>query len=389
MKKIAKVLSLVLALAMVFTLAACGGSNSAGSTTAASSTKAASTAASSTKAASTAASTAAASTEAAPAAADGTVYTFNIDFPNPETASAFRALTDWSAYLKEKSNGRLEMKIYSGGALGALPDCVSNCESGVTDGFWSGVTIYPGVFPATEVMGLPMLGAKNFKVVNKALNALLEEYPVITDEWKNFKVVALHSSAGSPILYSGEAASVQDILNGHNLRISNAYTTEWFAKLGANPVSLGINDGYENIQKSVIDGGLFFFDQVESSALYEVIKTLYVGQTIYPLNMLCLNIDKYNALPDDLKAIIDESGDFFLEASIGYFDEQQDRMIGVCEDHGVKVIYEDEASTEWLAGGADVAWQKWIDTINGQGLPGDEIFAKAQEYVQKFNAEEE
>ena len=373
MKKLSKVLALVLALAMVLSLAACGGSS-------AKPAEAASTAKSE------AAPAAEAKSEAAPA--DDTVYTFNIDFPNPETASAFRALTDWAAYLKEKSNGRLDMKIYSGGALGALPDCVSNCESGVTDGFWSGVTIYPGVFPATEVMGLPMLGAKNFKVVNKVLNALLEEYPVISDEWSQFKVIALHSSAGSPILYSGEADSVENMLKGHNLRISNAYTTEWFTKKGANPVSLGINDGYENIQKSVIDGGLFFFDQVESSALYEVIKTLYVGQTIYPLNMLCLNIDKYNALPDDLKAIIDESGEFFLNSSIGYFDEQQERMIGVCEDHGVKIIKEDDASIEWLSDGAEAAWQKWVDTINGQGLPGDEILAKAQEYIEKFNAEE-
>ena len=376
MKKVTKVLALVLTLAMVLSLAACGGSSSGSS--------AASTAKSS--AAPAAAASSAKSEAAAPA--DDTVYTFNIDFPNPETASAFKALTDWSEYLKEKSNGRLDMKIYSGGALGALPDCVANCESGVTDGFWSGVTIYPGVFPATEVMGLPMLGAKSYKVVNKALNALLAEYPVITEEWSQFKVIALHSSAGSPILYSKEADSVQDMLNGHNLRISNAYTTEWFTKKGANPVSLGINDGYENIQKSVIDGGLFFFDQVESSALYEVIKTLYVGQTIYPLNMLCLNIDKYNALPDDLKAIIDESGQFFLDSSIDYFDEQQDRMIKVCEDAGVKIIYEDEASTEWLADGAEAAWQKWVDTIDGQGLPGDEILAKAQEYIEKFNAEE-
>ena len=322
---------------------------------------------------------------AIPASAKDDVYTFNIDFPNPETASAFRALKDWAAYLEEKSEGRLIMKIYSGGALGALPDCVMNCESGVTDGFWSGVTIYPGVFPATEVMALPMIGAKNYKVVNDVLNALLAEYPVITDEWSQFKVVALHSSAGSPVLFKDEIGSIQDMA-GKNLRISNAYTTEWFTTKGANPVSVGINDGYENIQKSVIDGGLFFFDQVESSALYEVIKSLYVGQTIYPLNMLCLNIDKYNELPDDLKQIIDESGEFFLQTSIDYFDEQQDRMIGVCEDHDVKIVYEDEASIEWLKEGVESSWQKWVDTVSANGLPGQEILDKALEYIEVYNA---
>lgn len=369
--KIRKTLALLLALVMVLALTACG-------------SKAPAPAAEAPAADAPAAEAPAADAPAAEPA-DDTVYTFNIDFPNPETASAFRALTDWSKYLEEQSGGRLIMKIYSGGALGALPDCVANCESGVTDGFWSGVTIYPGVFPATEVMALPMIGAKNYKVVNDVLNALLAEYPVITDEWSQFKVVALHSSAGSPILFKGDVSSVKDMA-GKNLRISNAYTTDWFTNKGANPVSVGINDGYENIQKSVIDGGLFFFDQVESSALYEVIDSVYVGQTIYPLNMLCLNIDKYNALPDDLKKLIDDSGEIFLNSSIDYFDEQQERMIGVCEDHGVNIIYEDEESIEWLKEGVESAWQKWVDTVTANGLPGQEILDKAMEYIDTYNA---
>jgi TRAP-type C4-dicarboxylate transport system substrate-binding protein len=362
MKKLSKILALVLCLTMVLALCACGGS----SAPAASSGSAASSGAAETK-------------------TDDKVYTFKIDFPNPETASAFKALKDWSEYLKEKSNGRLDMQIYSGGALGKLPDCVTNCESGVTDGFWSGVTIYPGVFPATEVMALPMIGAKNYKVVNDVLNALLAEYPVIADEWSQFKVIALHSSAGSPILFADSISDIKEMA-GKNLRISNAYTTEWFTNKGANPVSLGINDGYENIQKSVISGGLFFFDQVESSALYEVINTLYVGETIYPLNMLCLNIDKYNALPDDLKAIIDESGAYFLKQSIDYFDDQETRMTKKCEDSGVKILKQTDESRAWLADGVESAWAKWVETINGKGLPGQEILDKAQEYIAKFNA---
>lgn len=365
MKKLQRILALALCLVMVLALAACGNSSAPADNNAN-------------------ANAPADNSNAAPAG-DGKVYSFNIDFPNPETASAYKALVDWSDYLKEQSGGRLDMKIYSGGALGALPDCVTNCETGVTDGFWSGVTIYPGVFPATEVMGLPMIGAKNYQVVNDVLNALLADYGVIADEWSQFKVVALHSSAGSPILFKDDISSVQEMA-GKSLRISNAYTTEWFTNKGANPVTVGINDGYENIQKSVIAGGLFFFDQVESSALYEVIDTLYVGETIYPLNMLCLNKDKYDELPDDLKKIIDESGDFFLETSVNYFNEQVDRMTKVCEDNGVKILHQDDESRAWLAEGVESAWQKWVDTVTANGLPGQEILDKALEYTEQFNA---
>ncbi len=315
---------------------------------------------------------------------DGKVYKIDIDYPNPESSTAFRALKDWEAHLEEASNGRLDITIYSGGALGALPDCVSNCESGVTDGFWSGVTIYPGVFPATEVMGLPMLGAKNYKVVNAVMNDLLANYEAVSSEWDQFKVVALHSSAGSPVLFKDDIGSIEN-MSGYNLRISNAYTTKWFESKGAAPTSLGINDGYEGINKGVIDGGLFFFDQVESSALYEVIDSIYVGETIYPLNMLCLNKDVYEGLPADLQQLIDESGEVFLSASIEYFDEQQERMLGVCEENGVNIMYATDETRAWLAEGVEDAWAAWVDTMNKNGLDGQAILDEAIRLIGEYN----
>ena len=327
---------------------------------------------------------------AAPAepADDGKVYTINIDFPNPETAVGYKVLVEWEKYIEEQSNGRIDVKVYSGGALGALPDCVTNCLSGITDGFWSGVTIYPGVFPGTEVMGLPMMGAKNFDVVNKVLNDLLENYPVISAEWEDLYVVTLHSSTGSPILFKDEIGTIEGMA-GYNLRLSNAYTSTWLASKGANPVSCGINDGYEAISKGVIDGGLFFFDQVQSSALHEVIDSIYVGETIYPLNMLCLNKDVYESLPADLQAVIDESGEFFLEKSIQFFEEQKAMLIDVLEEAGVNIIYETEESREFLAKDAEQAWALWVEKMNEYDYDGQAILDTALELIEKYNAEVE
>lgn len=330
------------------------------------------------------------SAPAAPAepADDGKVYTINIDFPNPETAVGYKVLVEWEKYIEEQSNGRIDVKVYSGGALGALPDCVTNCLSGITDGFWSGVTIYPGVFPGTEVMGLPMMGAKNFDVVNKVLNDLLENYPVISAEWEDLYVVTLHSSTGSPILFKDDIGTIEGMA-GYNLRLSNAYTSTWLASKGANPVSCGINDGYEAISKGVIDGGLFFFDQVQSSALHEVIDSIYVGETIYPLNMLCLNKDVYESLPADLQAVIDESGEFFLEKSIQFFEEQKAMLIDVLEEAGVNIIYETEESREFLAKDAEQAWALWVEKMNEYDYDGQAILDTALELIEKYNAEVE
>ncbi len=318
-------------------------------------------------------------------AGDGKVYKINIDYPNSENSAIYPVLKDWEKYVEENSGNRIDVQIYSGGALGSLFDCVSNCESGVTDGFWSGVTIYAGVFPNTEVMGLPMLGAKNQLVANAVLKDLYYNTDYLTKEWSNLHLVALHSSTASPILFANKAVDSADDMKGMNLRISNAYTSAWFEKLGANPVSCSINEGYENIQKGVIEGGLFFFDQVQSSELYEVIDSIVVTPTIYPLTMFCLNKDVYAGLPDDLKKVIDDSGEYFLSLLPDVYNKQYDAMIAKCEEAGVKVVYADDAFVAALQEAAKPAWDKWVETMNSNGYDGQAVLNKTLELIDKYN----
>jgi TRAP-type C4-dicarboxylate transport system substrate-binding protein len=319
---------------------------------------------------------------------DGKVYTFKIDYPNAENSAIYPVLVDWAAYIDEQSSGRLKAEIYSGGALGALPDCVNNAVAGLTDGFWSGVTIYPGVFPATEVLALPMLGANDQRVVTAALNAMLKEKDYIAKEWENLHVVALHSSTASPVLFNlgKEVKSAAD-LKGANVRISNAYTTTWMENLGANPISCGINDGYEYFEKGIINGGLFFFDQLQSSALYEPIDDLLIAPTIYPLTMFALNKDRYEELPDDLKAIIDGSGDWFVEQLPAVYDKQRTDMLQKCAENDVTVTEADETFLAEMSAAAKPAWDNWVKTMNDNGADGQQILDDALAYIARFNDE--
>lgn len=357
MKRMFKALALMLSIAMVLTLfSACN----SGSKTASS---------------------------AAPSAkTDNKVYTFKIDYPNAENSAVYPVLVNWAKYISEKSGGRLQATIYANGALGKLPDCVNNCVGGLTDGFWSGVTIYPGVFPGTEVFGLPMLGANNQKVVTAAMNKMLKETDYLTKEWSNLKVIAIHSATASPILFAAkkEIKSAADMA-GLKLRISNAYTTTWMKNLGASPVSVGINDGYEYIEKNIINGGLFFFDQLQSSALYEQIDYLLTANSIYPLTMFAMNKDVYNKLPDDLKKVIDESGDWFLEQVPGVHDTQVKNMLVKCQENNVKVESPSAAFVAEMTAAAQPTWQQWVDTLNGKGYDGKAILNTAQQYIKEFN----
>ena len=135
MKKRSMALILALVLCLAFALSACGGEDATTQTQAPSNGE---------------------STGNEENVADDTVYTFKIDYPNPENSAGYVALTEWSDMLREQSGGRLDFQIYANGQLGSIMDCVSNCVGGVTDGFWSALTLYAGSFRAAVDMARDM-----------------------------------------------------------------------------------------------------------------------------------------------------------------------------------------------------------------------------------------
>lgn len=379
-KNVKRILSLVLALCMVLALTSCG-SGSSGSS------------ASSTKAASTAASTAAVSetsaeAEAAPVA-DGEVIKWKIDYPNPENSCWYPLLVNWADWIREESGGRLDITIYPNGQLGSIMDCVTNVESGVTDGCWSSASLYPGVWPLTEMFCLPMLGPKGgdggMEPLQEAMQDIMKNEEFLS-QFDNVHMLLFHTADPGATIFKDEVSSMKD-LQGKTMRAMNTYGATWIEALGGTPVSISSNDGYENISKNVIDGGFWFFDQIESNALYEVIKTVVYGEAMYSPLFLCVGNESYNALPDDLKAIVDDSAQIFLDSVYPAVYAQQERVLKYLEDAGVKLILTSDEDLEWMREAAPVAWQNFVDSVSEKGYNGQAILDEFMGYIQKHNEE--
>lgn len=370
--KLTTVMALILIAAMM--LAGCGSSAST------------STNSDSTSASSSNTDTATGSTDTASVANDGQTYTFKIDYPNPENSCAYVCLTEWSDMLREQSNGQLDFQICANGQLGGIADCVSNCVGGLTDGFWSAMTIYAGLYRPAEALTLPMMGVKTGDVGSAVLTAMLGETDYYTESLSNLYVVTLHSSTPMPVGFkdSKEINSVADMA-GLNMRVTGGYNSNWVTAIGCNPVSVGSNDGYEYLEKGIINSYLYDWDKIESSALLEQTGYIIDGQVSASELLFCLNKDKYNALPDELKALIDDSAQWFRDRICELYDDQADRMIAQAESMNIPVVpISDELNAEFAAAAEDV-WQAWIEEMNAAGYDGQGIFDKTREYIDYYN----
>jgi len=382
-KNVKRILSLALALCMVFALTSCGSSSSSSAAPAAD-----------TKSETAAASTAAvseSSAEAAPAAEApaGEVIKWKIDYPNPENSCWYPLLVNWADWIREQSGGRLDITIYPNGQLGSIMDCVTNVESGVTDGCWSSASLYPGVWPLTEMFCLPMLGPKGgdggMEPLQEAMQDIMKNETFLS-QFDNVHMLLFHTADPGATIFKDKVSSMKEI-QGKTMRAMNTYGATWIEALGGTPVSISSNDGYENISKNVIDGGFWFFDQIESSALYEVIKTVIYGEAMYSPLFLCVGNEPYNALPDDLKAIVDDSAQVFLDSVYPAVYAQQERVLKYLEDAGVELILTSDEDLEWMREAAPVAWQTFVDNVSAQGYDGQAILDEFMGYIQKHNAE--
>ena len=383
-----KLFAMLLVAAMTLSLCACGGSsNSAAPAAAEKSTAAASTAASS-----AAADTQEASEAAAPAA-DGTVYTFRIDDPNPETATCSIILEDWKDWVYEKSNGQLVMEVYHNAQLGNIADCVTNCLAGISDGFWSAVSIYGGVFPVTSGIQLPMLGVRNCEVGSAVLMDLLRTTDYMDAEYygQGLFPVAIHAASTYTILiangndYADKAFTFDDFA-GLKMRTVSAELSDWATKIGAVPVSISSNEGYENLEKGVINAAIFDHDKIYTSHLLEVTDCLLDCHVSVPNLFLCLNQEKVNQLPEELQQVLKDSGDFFISELRDGYQQWIDANMKQAEELGIPSYTLDDETLDKMQAAAEETWQGWIESMNAQGYDGQAIFDKYQELIEKYNA---
>lgn len=157
--------------------------------------------------------------------------------------------------------------------------------------------------------------------------------------------------------------------------------------LGATAVGMPVPAVPESLSKCVIDATMLPWEVTGALKTSELVKnhTEFTGKALYTgAFLIAMNKDKYEALPDDLKAIIDANSGAEFSAMAGKFAGEADakaRQIAV--DLGNSITVLDAAqSAEWEAA-AKPTYDTWLAEsaaagFDGQALLNDAIGLLAQ-----------
>ena len=233
-----------------------------------------------------------------------TVYRFASESPRSDTQSI--AAERMAEVLKQKSGGKLDLKIFADSQLGTFQAAIAGVRVGTIDMAVSGSGNFTGLVPLIGILDLPYLFAGTdhaYKVldgpVGQSLLAKLEPL--------GMKGLAFWDNGWRQMTNSKHPIKAPSDVKGLKMRTTGSPAhIEAFKELGANPVPMPIAELYTALEMKTVDAqehpiGVFY-----SSKFYEVQKHVSLTYHAYSALILVMNKAKFDGLSPELqKAVLE------------------------------------------------------------------------------------
>ena len=306
--------------------------------------------------------------------------------PPPATVPKL-ILKPWAERVEQASGGRIKIDHYDAMALGGTPpSLMDQAIDGSSDIVMTVVGYTPGRFPKTEVFELPFMMTDTI-ATSKAFTELVET-DVQDSEYKDVKVLGAWVH-GPGAIHTNNGVSKLEDMEGLKLRGPTRVITDMLKELGATPVGMPLPAIPEALSKGVIDGTVIPWEVTPAIKLSELVgkhtEFTNSNEALYTATIvLVMNRAKYDALPDDLKAVLDgESGLNLAEfaAQVMFDRDKPGRDIAVGNGSEIVQLSAEEIA-RWKAKAQPVI-SRWVADMDGKGIDGNAVIDQARALIKK------
>jgi TRAP-type C4-dicarboxylate transport system substrate-binding protein len=304
----------------------------------------------------------------------------------PQATIPAKVLQPWAEKIQADSGGRIAVELYPAMQLGGKPaDLVDQVKDGVVDLTWTLFGYTPGRFPKSEAFELPFM-VTTAEATSVAFQEYYEKH--LKDELTDYHVLAVHTH-GPGLIHTIASKPVEKLedMQGLKLRGTSKVINQMLEAMGASAIGMPVTAVPESLSKSVIDGSVVPWEVTPAIKIAELAPNhtgfsgpngLYTGTFVFAMNK-----DSYDAMPDDLKKVIDDNSGKELARLFGQAMDAGDiRGKEIAEKSGNKIINLDETETaRWKAAGEAVT-KAWIAEMDGKGLDGTMLYNDALSLIQ-------
>jgi TRAP-type C4-dicarboxylate transport system substrate-binding protein len=302
--------------------------------------------------------------------------TFSIFFP--PTHGQTKAAMDWAKEIEKLTDNKVQITVFPGGTLTKAPQCYDGVVKGISDLGFSLFAYTRGRFPVMAAVDLPM-GYTSGKVASEVAQEFAKTFN--PKELSDVKVLYLHAH-GPGLLHTKKPVKKLEDIKGMKIR-ATGLSAKIVEALGGVPVAMPQGDTYEALKKGVVEGTFGPMEVLKGWKQAEVIKytteCYSVGYTT--TFFVVMNLDKWDALPADIKKVFNEVSDKYTDIHGNVWDSTDQEGKKYTLSLGNKIIS--------LSNEESARWRKAVEPVINDYIAntpdGDKYVKKIRELMKTFS----
>jgi len=294
-----------------------------------------------------------------------------LNYANFPPAATFPCvqMEHWKAEVEKRTAGQVKVNTYPGGTLLGAKDIFDGVIAGTADIGNFAMSYQPGRFPVSEAMDLPHFfpSAKTASLILADLIANVKPA-----EFDKVKVLTVFTCPPSVVMSTKEVKSVADL---KNLPLRSSGTgAEVMKRLGAAPVAMPQSDVPDALQKGVVKGNVSSAEVLKDMNYASYCPFVFKTDLCVTSFAVVMNKAKYDALPDDVKKVLDALYREQAEWTGDYVDQHvQEAIAWSKEKHKLTVNELSADDRAALQATAQPLVADYVARVTAKGVKGQEV----------------
>lgn len=309
MKKMNRILLIVMAVVMVFSLAACGEKAPAEKTPA---------------------------NETPSASTEPTVIKLGMTIN--EQDSFYLCASKFSELVKERTNGAYDIQLFPNSALGDERTMLESMQMGTLDAGIITSGPFVNFVPEFGVLDMPFLFPNN-EAAYKVLDGEVGKEILGKLESSQLKGLAYAERGFRNLTNSVRPVKTADDIKDLKIRVmENEVYIAAFNSMGVNAVPMAWTEALTALQQGTIQGQENPVNVIHAYKMWDSQKYVTMTRHAYAAAVITFSLDKFNDLPEDVQKVFLESAQEAAEYERAWVAENEATQIETLKSNGMEVI---------------------------------------------------
>ena len=285
-------------------------------------------------------------------------------------------LQEFKRLLSEKSNGAIELEIFNGGQLGQERDTIEGLGLGTTDFVICSSATLSNFTDTQNIWDLPYL----FHTAEEARGVLDSEIgQSILDTLSDVGIKGLaYWENGMYMLGSTKPIETPEDMKGLRIRtIESNLQADLYGAFGATSVVIPWGDIYTSLQQGLCDVTTTTLANMYSAKQNEVATYITEANQIYGPAPLLMSQSLWDSLPEDIQGIVLEAAKEACLVERDAVDAAHDSAKATMESEGCTFY---EVDTEEWAAYVEPLYDKYVGTMGITKENFDAVRAEAEKF---------